>query len=558
MAASSPTHERPALARTFRTDWVLLGLITLVCLSLSLLQWRWTGEFARAESVRLRAVLADQTQRMAQAFDDDLRSNCMALLPRSAELRQGGAERAHLERYVEWRDQAVGGELFRRVAIAVPGNTGLQLFRIDGGRWRSEAWPPEWAYLQEEMTRRWKDNGRPPFVASSGDLLEMPLFAEPASEDPQEIEWMIFEISRNYVQQQLLPGLMAKFLNPTGEVIFDAALIDGNGNPIFGRKPSITDARADLFPIKITGTALGRRRGPGVAERVAKRWTLLTWHRAAGSVDEAVAQARRRNLSTSLALITLLAGAAWALVHYTATARRLAYTQMDFVAGVSHDLRTPLAAIRGAAYNICGGLVKEPESLDRYGRIILRNAENLTGMIENLLAFAVLKKARARPVAKSETVDLDVLIRRAAASIEHELETFGGELEVEVAPETPQIAGDALALERAMRNLLDNAVRHGAAGKWIGVTARPNEEGMVEIRVRDRGPGIAVDDIPRIFEPFYSGEASRRNQVHGTGLGLSLVKETVEAHGGTIKAGNMASGGAEFIVRLPAVPREAA
>ncbi len=150
-----------------------------------------------------------------------------------------------------------------------------------------------------------------------------------------------------------------------------------------------------------------------------------------------------------------------------------------------------------------------------------------------------------------------MLIERAAASIKHELETAGGELDVEVAPGTPQVTGDAVALERAMRNLLDNAARHGAAGKWIGVTGRP-DGGMVEIRIRDRGPGIAMEDMPRIFEPFYSGEASRRNRVRGTGLGLSLVKETVETHGGTVKAGNMPSGGAEFVVRLPAVPRELA
>jgi signal transduction histidine kinase len=108
-----------------------------------------------------------------------------------------------------------------------------------------------------------------------------------------------------------------------------------------------------------------------------------------------------------------------------------------------------------------------------------------------------------------------------------------------------------------MRNLLDNAARHGATGKWIGVSAS-EERGIVEIRVRDRGPGIAAEDMPQIFEPFYSGEASRRKQVRGMGLGLSLVKETVEAHGGSIEAGNMASGGAEFIIRLPAAPRETA
>lgn len=76
----------------------------------------------------------------------------------------------------------------------------------------------------------------------------MPVFARQAGEDPQELEWMIFEVSRDYVRQQLLPDLVAKFLNPTGEEVFDAALIDANGNPIFGRKPAVSDARADLIP----------------------------------------------------------------------------------------------------------------------------------------------------------------------------------------------------------------------------------------------------------------------------------------------------------------------
>ena len=111
---------------------------------------------------------------------------------------------------------------------------------------------------------------------------------------------MIFEVNRDYVKQQLMPGLTAKFLSPTGEEIFDAALIDAKGNPIFGRKPAKADARADLFPVNVTGSPR-RGHGRGGSERVAKRWTLLTWHRAAGSLDEAVARARRRNLTTSLA-----------------------------------------------------------------------------------------------------------------------------------------------------------------------------------------------------------------------------------------------------------------
>lgn len=547
-------HTRPK--RTLRMDWVMLGLITIACLALSLLQWRWTGEFAKAERVRLRAALTDQTQRMAQAFDESIRTNCLELLPSSAELRQASAEQVHRERYREWRQQGNGGAFFQRVAVVIPNRDGLQLFRIDGGAWRMEPWPAEWLPLKDTMTRRLREGGRPPLVERSSDLMEVPVFEQSSGGEPQELEWMIFELNRDYLQKQLLPGLVAEFLNPTGEQIFDAAVLDAGGAALFGQKHP-ADARADLFPINIgSGSGRGGGRRGGGNGRESKRWTLLTWHRAAGSLDEAVTQARRRNVAISLALIALLGGAGWALVRYTAKTHRLAHLQMEFVTGVSHDLRTPLAAIRGAAYNIRGGLVNQPESLDRYGQLILRNAEDLTGLIENLLAFAASKKPMA-PSSTSNRVTLDALIQRAATSIEHALEASGGELEVDIAPGTPPVIGDAVALERMLRNLLDNAARHGAAGKWIGVTVRPDGT-MVEIRVRDHGKGIAAEDMAQMFDPFYSGEASRRHQVRGIGLGLSLVKETVERHGGSVHAGNMASGGAEFIVRLPAAPGETA
>lgn len=168
---------------------------------------------------------------------------------------------------------------------------------------------------------------------------------------------MIFEVNRDYLRRKLLPGLVDKFLNPTGEQVLEAAVIDANGMPVLGGKPRAADAEADLFPVSMMAPFGGGRERGGSAGS-PKRWTLLTWHKAAGS--------------------------------------------------------------------------------------------------------------------------------------------------------------------------------------------------------RDRGPGIASEDMPRIFEPFYSGEISRRNQVRGTGLGLSLVKQTVEMHGGTLQAANMESGGAEFLIRLPAAAGEMA
>ena len=134
-----------------------------------------------------------------------------------------------------------------------------------------------------------------------------------------------------------------------------------------------------------------------------------------------------------------------------------------------------------------------------------------------------------------------------------EIEQAGCRIEVTIAPELPPVAGDRVALELVFRNLIGNAVRHGAGGKWIGVSAAPSADG-VEVRVCDHGPGIPEAERERIFEPFYRGEQTRAQRVPGTGLGLSLVKNTVERYKGTVEVHNSPGGGAQFTVRLPALP----
>ena len=134
-----------------------------------------------------------------------------------------------------------------------------------------------------------------------------------------------------------------------------------------------------------------------------------------------------------------------------------------------------------------------------------------------------------------------------------EIEQAGCRIEVTVAPELPVVAGDPVAVELVFRNLIGNAVRHGAGGKWIGVSAAPFSDG-VEVRVCDHGPGIPEAEQQRIFEPFYRGEQTRSRQVSGTGLGLSLVKDTIERYDGAVEVQNSPGGGAQFIVRLPAIP----
>ena len=115
---------------------------------------------------------------------------------------------------------------------------------------------------------------------------------------------------------------------------------------------------------------------------------------------------------------------------------------------------------------------------------------------------------------------------------------------------------DELALKHAIQNLLDNAVKYGTENSdWIGVSARRVDD-AVEVRIADRGPGIPPEEQGSIFNAFFRGRRAQQDQIHGTGLGLNLVKKIVEAHGGNIRVESKPGRGAEFILRIPAAPAE--
>ena len=537
-----------------RVEWALLGVIAVVCAVLSFLQYRWTGELSRAEPALLRAGLNEQVRRLVQAFNDEIRESCIAILPDAADLRREGMAEAHRTRYTQWTSSH-DSSLFARMAVAAPEQGTMRLYMIDStGRLAPADWPSAWQSLRESMTARVKGIGRPPNSPPDSDTVQMPLFGDSA-DATSEMEWMIFDLNEDYLRTKILPHLAAEYLNPSGDAVYDVSVSRNGprGALLFATRRDQTgvavhaDATAGIFAAEMASVP-GRGRGRGRDERNASRWTIAVRHHA-GSLDVAVSRARTRNLVASLLLVGLLAFTAWALVQYTARSRRLSEMQFRFAAGVSHDLRTPLTAIRGAAFNLVEGLVRDPAAVDRYARLILRNAEELTSMIENVLAFSASLHSKAG--VRSEAVAVGDLLHHAAGAMAQEIEQAGCRMELTVAPDLPTVAGDPVALELVFRNLIGNAVRHGAAGKWIGVSAGRCAPG-VEVRVSDRGPGIPEAERRRVFEAFYRGEQTRAQRVQGTGLGLSLVKATLDRFGGTVEVCNSPGGGAQFTVRLPA------
>jgi signal transduction histidine kinase len=227
---------------------------------------------------------------------------------------------------------------------------------------------------------------------------------------------------------------------------------------------------------------------------------------------------------------------------------------LAFVAGVSHELRTPLAVICSASDNLADGLINDHQQIKRYGSLIKSEGRKLTEMVEQVLEFAGWQSAR-KPY-QLQAVEIDNIINKSLSSIEPQIKDGGFNIEVEIADNLPPVLADDRALCRAIENLLNNAMKYSGESKWIALKAHQAKQ-AVTITIEDRGLGISSTEQKHIFEPFYRGEAVIAAQIHGNGLGLSLVKKIVAACQGSITVESAPGKGSAFTLHLPVLGRTA-
>jgi signal transduction histidine kinase len=513
---------------------LLLVVLAVILGVLATLQYRWIDRVSVAERQQMR----ENIELVARVFADDLTRE---LEPIAQTFERDG-------------DVAdAPSELTLAVYDAVPENGDWTLFQEDA----PVAWPPELEPLHERLRSRVRFDmsaGPPdfpgPFVPEVPALFFVerrgPRFGGP----PDFPRMVVVQLDRAKLRDVVLPRLAQRHFARD----YDVAVVSGPAVIYQSGKAALQNPDLDLPLTPMMrrgpeGLPMNRRGpGPGIARRIPREPDPAQWHllvrRSHGGVDAAVGSARRRNLAVSFGTLLILGAAVFLLVALLRRAERLRQQQIEFVAAISHELNTPVAALRSAGENLRDGIIAEPEKVTRYGESIVRESTRLGELVGQVLELAGMQSRRARP---SEAVDVASMIDEAVAQSRWLIADSPIAIETKVEEGLPPITGDRGALTRAVQNLIANAVRHGGSGEWIGVQATSDGD-QIRITVEDRGPGIDAGEASHLFEPFYRG--SKSASVPGAGLGLAIVRQTALAHGGSVHVDRRKTGAA-FTINIP-------
>ena len=559
---------------------VLTSLLVVLLPVLAFMQYRWVGQVSEGERAVMQRNVETAAEQFKAAFDYELRQVTQNLQASTTVAREGSSQNYSL-RYTTWLNTADHPQIVADIYLVdvEGGRLRLRRFNSTTHAFDPSLWPEPIDRLRPDFERAYqgflasRQPERDRFARADDSLIVLglqnfeggPRAASSPSPRPTGplFGFTVIQLDEAYLRGQMIPALVDKHFTGTGGGAYRVAVVGGgdSGGVLYRSSPEASteakraDASVQLYqPLRFGFGRNPRGRGPADPrgeEEAPGRWQLVVQHQS-GSLDAAVGTIRRRNLAISSGILLLLT---FAVVMLTATSRRaekLAQQQMEFVAGVSHELRTPVAVVRSAAENLSSGVVSG-DRVKRYGQMIEAEARRLGDMVERVLQYAGIESgfntAARVPLSPMEIIE---------SAVDSALPLVGpAEVTVhrEIAPDLPTVIGDATALRSAVQNLVANAVKYGGRDRWVGIRAQHVHErrrSEVRITVSDHGPGIPAADLPHIFEPFYRGTDAIERQIQGHGLGLSLVRRIVVAHGGKVSVSTRPGAGTSFTITLPA------
>jgi len=584
---------------------VLLGLLA----TLGTLQYRWLGKVSEAERDRMHATLRTRLTDFSDAFDREL-TRAYAAFQIANDRLEGRPALALTETLTQWQSTASVPDLVDAVYLVERGrDAALGLKKLDRARVTLEPtnWPPELEGWRARADRRSSSVVPAPLLFEPLDasipalIVSAPNVTKRGEGDTvdyiartdQVAHAIIVVLNSERLEQQLLAPLVAKYFGAGGSSEYVVSIIrrDDPAHVVYtsdAQAGTIDERDADatiwLFDLQVeelarlklpvifhresrtpmTKTAITVvRRTAGDDSHVAAIGRLMNggleqgaWQARArfrgGSLDALVAQSRRRSMAIGLGILALLAASFVLIVTSAARQQRLARQQIEFVAAVSHELRTPLAVIRSAGENLADGVVTGHEPVRRYGALIENEGRRLSDMVERVMTFAGITSGTIADVPGE--VDLARIARDAVASARAEGRDRGISIKLRIDRAIPTLIGSDDGIRSAVQNVLGNAVKYSRDGGVVDVDLTI-EGASVRITVVDRGIGIDADDVPQIFRPFFRGRRAVEAQVRGTGIGLSVVRHVVDAHGGEIRVESRPGEGTIVRMALPIAPK---
>jgi signal transduction histidine kinase len=324
---------------------------------------------------------------------------------------------------------------------------------------------------------------------------------------------------REYFERKHDPALVIRVSEPDGTVVYETSPTPDNRFEV---------AKIMQSP-SFRGLKLAMRYKALSIEQDIKRWEMWTL--------------------ALIAFIDLMLGAGLYLV-YSNVRREIHLSRLksDFVANVSHELKTPLALVRLFAETLELGRVPSEEKAKQYYRVINKESQRLTQLINNILDFSRIEAGRKEY--RFVPASVGRIVNDVVDSYRFHIEQQGFDLQVRVADDLPEVQADPEALGQAVLNLLNNAIKYSKDSKSITVEAR-RDDGRVVVSVTDLGIGIPKGEHKKIFEKFYRGEDSLVHETKGSGLGLPLVRHIMEAHGGSVEVESSPGRGSTFSLVVP-------
>ena len=259
----------------------------------------------------------------------------------------------------------------------------------------------------------------------------------------------------------------------------------------------------------------------------------------------------RRQLALHVAPVRTGEGEGWGavgVVRDVTAERRIEQMRRQFISDASHEIRTPLTSIGGFAAAIADGTAATPEERLRSANLIVREVERLTRLVNDLLSLSKIESGAV--TLNREAVDMSDLIHAAIESFDPQAQERDSRVELDLPGDLPAVSADPDRIYQVVVNLLSNALRFNRPGGEIVISARP-ENSLVRVAIEDSGPGIASEQLSRIWERFHRADSSRARLDGGTGLGLAIVRSIVEAHGGTVSVESELGKGSTFSFTLP-------